>query len=108
MEYAAKHGGQYLLTHAAEANELERSASYVISVFANDMSRGSNELMIQLLKSRNSETMLEPQTVKINPAYYQIGGNIIIETVAPVFEQEDIFVNTATGQSLEETLSSIF
>ena len=108
MEYAGKHGGQYLLTHAAEANELERSASYVISVFANDMSRGSNELMIQLLKSRNSETMLEPQTVKINPAYYQIGGNIIIETVAPVFEHEDIFVNTATGKSLEETLSSIF
>ena len=108
IEYANKHEGQYLLTHAAEANELERSASYVISVFANDMTRGSNELMVQLLKSRNSETMLEPQTVKINPAYYQVGGNITIETIAPIFEHEDIFVNTHTGESLEDALSSIF
>lgn len=90
MDYANKHGGQFLLTHAAEANEIERSASYMISVYANDMTRSSNELMVQLLKSRNSETMLEPATVQINPAYYQVGSGIRVESVTPIFKNQNL------------------
>ena len=77
IEYANKHSGTYLLSHVAEANEIERSASYVISVFADDNSRSSNELYVQLLKSRNSETMTEALPIKINPAYYVIGDNAL-------------------------------
>ena len=107
MEYAAKHGGHYLLTHAAEANELERAASYVIAVYADDATRGSNELMVQLLKSRNSETMQEPQTVKINPAYYQVGGDIQVESITPIFKGEDLFSN-GKPEDLEQALNDIF
>lgn len=111
MDYAAKHGGQYLLTHAAEANELERSASYVISLYASDMTRSSNELMVQLLKSRNSETMLEPAVVKTNPAYYMIGSGVSTENVSPVFQQnQNTYTDLFSGSSndLNAALESIF
>ena len=110
MEYAMKHGGQYLLTHAAEANELERSASYVISVYADEMSRSSKELQVQLLKSRNSETMSETAPVKINPAYYMIGAGVSVENISPVFQQaqsiEDVFSNNSSN--LNAMLENIF
>lgn len=95
-EYAAKHGGQFLITHAAEANEIERSASMMISVFANDMSRESNEILVQLLKSRNSETMPEPQTVKINPQYYMVGSGVNIN--------QNINLSESFNNSIENAL----
>lgn len=107
LDYANKHGGQYLLTHAAEANEIERSASYIISLYANDMTRSSNELMVQLIKSRNSETMLEPQPVKINPVYYMVGSSFLTDNVSPVFDQNIVF-NQQQDFDLQSSLESIF
>lgn len=113
IDYANKHGGQYLLTHAAEANELERSASYVISVYANDMTRSSNELMVQLLKSRNSETMMEPATVKMNPKYYMVGSGMVITDNTQIFNNTDVSISltdndTFQGLDLNAKLEDIF
>ena len=110
-EYASKHDGQFLITHAAEANEIERSASMMISVFANETSRESNEITVHLLKSRNSETMPEPQQVRINPQYYMVGTGVKVEDGGSPFKEQEIDYSNSiesvlSGETID--LSSIF
>jgi len=73
-EYACKHGGQYLLTGLAESNELERGATFVLTIFNSDELRASGQIQVQVLKNRYGEVMLEPQPVSVRPEYYLIGG----------------------------------
>lgn len=99
MEYADRNNGEFLLTQLAEANELERSASYVISVYANEDLRSSKQLQVQLIKSRNTELMLDPEVISIQPEYYKITDSII-EEVKPVFESNITNINNIGGLEL--------
>lgn len=71
---ALRRGGQYDLTAMAEYNELERSASYMVTLFSTDELKAVNEVRIQLLKHRLGATLEEPVSVFVDPGYSVIGG----------------------------------
>ena len=100
-EYACRHGGKYLMTGLAEANELERAATCLIGLFSNEQLESSKEIQIQLLKNRYGEKMLEPETTDTNLSYYMVGHGLsgIVETVAPVFDNNlDEFYSAETEE----------
>lgn len=86
---AKAHGGRYELTSLAEANELERAATCVVTLFSSDSLKTSGEIQAQIIKSRNTETMPEPTIVSIRPEYYLVGtGSDRAEDIAPSFNTE--------------------
>ena len=50
---AARHNGTYKLTALAEANELERASSMILSVFSSDSLKMANTVKVQVLKNRD-------------------------------------------------------
>ena len=55
IKYALKHDGMYLMQHVAEASEIERASSYIISVYTDSMIQVSNQIKIGALKLRNAQ-----------------------------------------------------
>lgn len=72
-EYAVKHNENYQLTALAEANELERASSMVISVFTSDPLKAIKQAKVQLLKCRDGQTMEDSVPVFADLAYYTFG-----------------------------------
>lgn len=73
---ANKNDGRYNLTAISGANELERSAYRVISLYSNDKLKQSQELKMQLLKNRSGPTIYEPITVFWNPEAVVVGDEL--------------------------------
>lgn len=65
--------GNYELTALAEANELERASSMVISVFTSDPLKAIRQAKVQLLKCRDGQTMEDAVCVFADLAYYAFG-----------------------------------
>ena len=65
--------GNYKLTALAEANELERASSMVISVFTSDPLKAIRQAKVQLLKCRDGQTMEDAVCVFADLAYYAFG-----------------------------------
>lgn len=103
-EYACKHDGQYQLTGLAESNELERGATFVLSLFSSDSLIASNEIQVQILKNRYGEKMLEPQTTSVKPEYYMIGNGLELnpQQVESVFNDDGTFTNPINTIDTEE------
>lgn len=74
--YASKHEGRYTLTNLAEANELERASAMVIALYTDESLKASKQVSIQLLKSRNGETIVDPVISFMDPVYYVFGSNV--------------------------------
>lgn len=72
-EWAVKHDGSYQLTALAEANELERASSMVMSVFSSDPLKQVKRAKVQLLKCRDGQTMEMAMDVFADPAFYAFG-----------------------------------
>lgn len=70
---AAKHSGAYDLTALAEANELERCSTVILTVFHDKNMTSSNELKICLLKNRYGAPRTEPLTVFLDAEHYYVG-----------------------------------
>ena len=106
-EYACKHQGQYMLTGLAEANELERGATCVITLFSDDGLVASGEVQVQVLKNRYGERMLEPQTTPVRPEYYMVGNGLdsTPQQVGAVFEEDGSFNNIAFNDGVDTTLN---
>ena len=84
---------------------------FAINVFASETSRESNEITVHLLKSRNSETMPEPQQVRINPQYYMVGTGVKVEDGGSPFKEQEVDYSNSiesvlSGETID--LSSIF
>lgn len=76
FNYASKHEGRYTLTNLAEANELERASAMVIALFTDESLKASKQVSIQLLKSRNGETIQDPVLSFMDPVYYVFGSEV--------------------------------
>ena len=72
-EWAVRHDGAYQLTALADANELERASSMIMSVFSSDALKQIRKVKVQLLKCRDGQTMEEATDVFADPAYYAFG-----------------------------------
>ncbi len=70
---AVRHEGKYKLTALAEANELERASSLVLSTYSSDTLKQINEAKVQILKNRDGQVWSEPIEVFVDPKYYIFG-----------------------------------
>lgn len=73
---AAKKGGAYDLSALAEANELERCSSVVMTVFHDKNSSKINELKVCLLKNRYGAAHEEPIITSVIPEHYYVGDSL--------------------------------
>jgi len=72
---AVRHEGKYRLTALADANELERAASLVLSVFCSESLKQINTVKVQILKNRDGQAWEDPMEVFADPVYYLFGNN---------------------------------
>lgn len=73
---AAKKNGAYDLTALAEANELERCSSVILTVFHDKNLTAANELKICLLKNRYGMAHEDPIITDVYPEYYYVGDRL--------------------------------
>lgn len=102
---AALHHGRYTLTSLAEANEVEKSSSYVFTIFA---IKESNTAYVQLLKNRNGPTLEEGTCTPIEPEYNRFGDmDIVPEDVlySDLGKANVVQVNNF-GDGIEEAIDS--
>lgn len=72
--YAQKNNGEYQSQHVAEASEVERASSYIISVYLDPMLQITNQLTLFAVKLRGSER--PPSVIPIfeDGSMYQVGS----------------------------------
>ncbi len=70
---ATKNKGKYSLTNIAEGNEIERSSSYVLSIYTSDDDKKANKTKMQILKYRDGNHTDDLLEVLIDPKYYAFG-----------------------------------
>jgi hypothetical protein len=73
IAYAQKNEGQYQMQHVAEASEVERASSYIISVYMDSMLQITNQLILCAVKLRGSQ--MPPSVIPIyeDGSVYQVG-----------------------------------
>lgn len=77
--YAKKHNGMYLMQHVAEASEVERASTYIISTYTDAMSQTTKLFKVGALKLRNAQLPMDTINVFADGAYYQVGDPYIPE-----------------------------
>ena len=70
---ASKNQGMYRLTALAEANELERASSVVMSSYTDTALKQVNSAKVQVLKNRDGEVMTEAMEIYVDPVYCAFG-----------------------------------
>ncbi len=76
--YAQKHDGVYRMQHIAEASELERAASYIISLYTDAESQLSNIIKFCTVKLRGSPLLMSSINVFVDGQHYQVGESVPI------------------------------
>ena len=111
---AAKNEGAYKLTALAEANELERASSLVLSVFSSESLKQVKSAKVQILKNRDGNSWSEPMEVFVDPVYYLFGDNGTSADISEKFsisdmsmlfnhnEEEDLELQKAARLDLDE------
>ena len=74
MKKVNKNGGKYDMADISEYNAIERDSYYIISLYGNDELKLANNLMFQLLKHRDGQTIMEPTRTFIYPQNFVIGN----------------------------------
>ena len=87
---AVRNEGAYKLTALAEANELERASSLVLSVFSSESLKQLKEAKVQILKNRDGESWSAPQEVFVDPKYYMFGENNTSIDISSSFDVGDM------------------
>lgn len=72
---ACKSKGKYSLMALSEANELERAAYRVFSIWTDDLLKESKEAMVCVLKNRGGRTCYDPQPVYADGETYTFGAS---------------------------------
>ena len=94
--YAQKHNGMYLMQHVAEASEVERASSYIITVFTDAMSQTTKLLKMGAIKLRGAQLPLDTINIFADGEYYQVG-----EVIPP--EQQDYSASDIFSTSSQDT-----
>lgn len=71
--YAQRHDGMYQMQHVAEASEVERASSYIISTYTDAMAQVTKHVKIGTIKLRNASLPMDTINVYAEGAYYQVG-----------------------------------
>lgn len=111
IAYAQKHDGMYRIQHVAEANELERSSSYIISVYTDPMTQISKLLKMGTIKLRGSSLPLDTVNVFADGQFYQVGETAVPEQAE--YNMDDLGLSStdtsdSSGPSLDDVLGGLF
>ena len=100
---AVRTEGRYRLTALAEANELERASSIVLSVFSSDALKQVKAAKVQLLKHRDGQAWAEPMEVYVDPVYSVFGDVQNTVDVSPQFDVNNInnLFNLTSNEEME-------
>lgn len=71
-----KNDGSYLMQHVAEASEIERASSYIISVYTSPENQLCKLLKMGAIKLRNATLPFDTINVFADGAYYQVGDSL--------------------------------
>lgn len=73
---ARKRGGVYDIQAISELNEVERTSTYILFIYADDNMKIVQECKMTLHKHRLGATLTEPVTTTFNPAVLTVGSSI--------------------------------
>lgn len=104
---AVRAEGRYRLTALAEANELERASSIVLSVFSSESLKQVNAAKVQLLKHRDGQAWSEPMEVFVDAAYSMFGDIQNNVDVTPQFNIDNISSLFDTSNTSLESLENL-
>lgn len=107
LHYAQRHDGQYLMQHVAEASEIERSSTYIISVYTDATVQISKLLKMGAVKLRGAALPMDTINVYAEGEYYQVG-----ETELPDqqdYDYSDVGLGdvTSSDSSVDDVLSNL-
>lgn len=98
VAYAQRHDGQYLSQHLAEASEVERASSYIISVYTDSMTQVTRQLKMGAVKLRNAPLPTGTIVVSEDGAFYQVGDTKIPEQTD--YTTDDVIMTSSEPVSL--------
>lgn len=120
IAYSKKHDGQYMMQHVAEASEVERASSYIITVFTDDMVQITKLLKVGAIKLRSSQLPMNTIQIYADGAYYQVGdtdipeqqdysASMLFDNNAPTGETLDSFINQGSTDNgfLDDLLKGV-
>ncbi len=98
---AVKNEGRYDLRAISEANELERAAWRIFSIFTDENMKTSKEAKVQCLKNRTGLTVMDPIVVFVDPVCYTFGevGSGFNDSLS-VDSLDDIFASSFDDNDL--------
>jgi len=92
---AVKNEGRYDLRAISEANELERAAWRVFSIFTDENMKESKEAKVQCLKNRTGMTVMDPVVIFVDPVCYTFGDvgegfndSLSVDSLTDIFSSE--------------------
>lgn len=79
---ARKRGGVYDIQAISELNEVEKTATYILFIYADDNMKIVQECKMTLHKHRLGATLTEPVTTTFNPAVCTVGSSVEKVTIS--------------------------
>ena len=104
---AVRHEGKYRLTALADANELERAATLVLSVYSSESLKQINTVKVQILKNRDGQVWEDPMEVFADPVYYLFGNNDDNLSTSMEFNSTDMSSLFKMDQSTFDNISTL-
>lgn len=99
MDYAQRHNGMYLMQHIAEASEIERASSYIITTYTDAMSQVTKLLKVGAIKLRGAQLPLDTVQVFADGEYYQVGDATPPEQID--YSADDVFSGNTSNPSVD-------
>lgn len=109
IKYAQKHDGGYQMQHVAEASEIERSSTYVISTYTDTNNQISKILKVGVIKLRGAPLPLDTLNTYADGRYY-CAGEKNSPPNAMDYESKDITPNDELelNNNLNDMLGELF
>ena len=109
IKYAQKHDGGYQMQHVAEASEIERSSTYVISTYTDTNNQISKILKVGVIKLRGAPLPLDTLNTYADGRYY-CAGEKNSPPNAMDYESKDIIPNDELelNNNLNDMLGELF
>lgn len=109
IKYAQKHDGGYQMQHVAEASEIERSSTYVISTYTDTTNQISKILKVGAIKLRGAPLPLDTLNTYADGRYYCAGERNSVPK-AMDYESKDITPNDELelNNNLNDMLGELF
>lgn len=107
--YAQKHNGMYLMQHIAEASELDRAATCIISIYTDAESQLSNIIKYFTVKLRGAPMLMNCVNVFADGKHYHVGESIPVNEFSDygISEIENLNINIDDINRNNETNNDI-